>query len=163
MKYSSPPALLQREVLRNLVGNEENLEKRLYHCTPLPSIAAIAIFKWCTNWRYGLCIRKCVWKSVFYLIKRKIISVLKVPTKSSSKAYSNLCILRNLHCLYSYLLQKAKDGVVLQVRNVQLQFRFLFSLVLHPVQNLSKVWKVTLSALTCTNSTNKVTFLVYSS
>lgn len=52
--------------------------------------------------------------------------------------FFNLRTLRNAHFPDSYLLQKAKNGIVLQVRNIQLQFRFLFSLVFHPVENLSK-------------------------
>jgi len=124
------------------IRNEENLGKRLCCCTqPLLSIATMAVPKQYTN----LKINVICWKNVLQnhngllFDGKKPTSAWKLPTLRSSKALSNLCILMNIHFLYSYLLQKAKNGIVLQVRNIQLQFRFFFSLVFHPIQNLSEI------------------------
>lgn len=42
------------------------------------------------------------------------------------------------HTEEKYLLQKPKDGITLQVRNILLQIRLLLSLVSDPIQHLKE-------------------------
>lgn len=88
--------------------------------------------------------RKCVcWKKLSQCrtkhsyIQRQIFPwTSKLLAEHPSKAFPKPYNTASMRSVWPYLLQESKNGVVLQMWDIKLQFRFLFSLIFHPVQDL---------------------------